>query len=549
MISTMGFGITDPIYGHMPLHNLVKVVINTEEMQRTKNIKQLGGSYHVFPAAEHSRFVHSLGVCHLAREMVETLQKGEFGDRINDQDILCVSLAGLFHDLGHGPLSHLWQDFMQSRGKDWRHEEQSVKMIHAIADELRDEFKNSNLFDEHVNFICELVDPPKIPADNSYPFKHCKPGKEFLYFIVSNPFSGIDVDKMDYLARDSRILGLDYKFDYRRFFPNMKIVEKEEYWNLPGGEKVKQMHVGFRDKLKENFVDLLMMRQNLHRKAYQHKTTKIVETFLRRAFTLVDDEEIFAIRGADGINYRLSTAFECPKAYLCLTDHIESLISMILPENVPEPKRHQLREAQDLFIRIKKRHLPKMVHEVPCQSEQGWVVSEEDVWKKELILNDSRLGILDVEMILASFDLGQKGADPIKQILFYHKDGTQESFSLSEILPSLSATPDQKIRVYATCREKRALVRAAAREWGKARGSPLKRLCVNGVGPLETPPQSQEKMMVETDRSTPPLFNDCEATLNDGRPDTPPLSQEKKVVLEDSLLDCHGVKRNLIGDL
>ena len=65
--------ITDPIHGPMKFHPIEKAVIDTPKFQRLRDIKQLGGSFYVYPAADHTRFVHSLGVAHLAKKMVVKL--------------------------------------------------------------------------------------------------------------------------------------------------------------------------------------------------------------------------------------------------------------------------------------------------------------------------------------------------------------------------------------------------------------------------------------------------------------------------------------------
>merc|ERR1712212_1110902 len=89
--------------------------------------------------------------------------------------------------------------------------------------------------------------------------------KEFLYQIVSNPFSGIDVDKMDYIARDSKALGVDVTFDFRRYLEIARILQvDDEFWSVGQGAvqtRRKKMVIGVRDKDAMNMVAMFRTRQ------------------------------------------------------------------------------------------------------------------------------------------------------------------------------------------------------------------------------------------------------------------------------------------------
>jgi len=117
-----------------PVHNLISVdtvreklileLINTREMQRLRRIRQLGLSYVTYPGAEHSRFVHSLGVSHLVKRIIAQLQfsrdeqEKEWLESILDnyQLVLC---AALLHDIGHGPFSHAIEKTTNIKHEDW----------------------------------------------------------------------------------------------------------------------------------------------------------------------------------------------------------------------------------------------------------------------------------------------------------------------------------------------------------------------------------------------------------------------------------------------
>ncbi|XP_045135968.1 deoxynucleoside triphosphate triphosphohydrolase SAMHD1-like isoform X3 [Portunus trituberculatus] len=110
----------DAVHGAITLHPLCVKVIDTPQFQRLRFIKALGTCYFVFPAATHNRFEHCLGVCYLAGQLVCALQSRQPELDISEADILCVQLAGLCHDLGHGPFSHLWEQFV-SRARPEKH--------------------------------------------------------------------------------------------------------------------------------------------------------------------------------------------------------------------------------------------------------------------------------------------------------------------------------------------------------------------------------------------------------------------------------------------
>lgn len=183
--------------------------------QRLRLVKQLGTSYRVWPGAAHNRFEHSLGassmslphvlpahsilspgVAHLARCMVQHLkdQQPELG--ITDRDVECVQLAGLCHDLGHGPFSHVWDGrfipvalYVMPRtlfpvsltqqlspGKHWHHEDASEMMFDDLVAK-----NNIDLPEKDIRFIKALIAGD--PSNCSYAFRGYYPFRAFkLYF-------------------------------------------------------------------------------------------------------------------------------------------------------------------------------------------------------------------------------------------------------------------------------------------------------------------------------------------------------------------------------
>mmetsp|Transcript_26314 Transcript_26314/g.47184 ORF Transcript_26314/g.47184 Transcript_26314/m.47184 type:complete len:116 (-) Transcript_26314:3403-3750(-) len=96
----------DSVYGlisfDMPYWNF----IDTPQFQRLREIKQLGTAYFVYPGASHNRFEHCLGTGHLAKKVMNHIRKSQPSLEVLDSDIFNVTLAGIMHDVGHGPYSH-----------------------------------------------------------------------------------------------------------------------------------------------------------------------------------------------------------------------------------------------------------------------------------------------------------------------------------------------------------------------------------------------------------------------------------------------------------
>ncbi|XP_048051029.1 deoxynucleoside triphosphate triphosphohydrolase SAMHD1-like [Megalobrama amblycephala] len=323
--------VNDSVHGHIELHPLLVKIIDTPQFQRLRHIKQLGAGYWVFPGASHNRFEHSIGVAHLAGCLVKSLQEKQPELQINNRDVLCVQIAGLCHDLGHGPFSHLFDLlFIPAVNSDlkWKHEENSVKMFKHLVEEngLQQEMEAYGLKFEtdqkenDLSFIGELIEG--VDKDNKDKDRNSKKewtakgrteDKAFLYEIVSNERNKIDVDKWDYFDRDCHHLGISKSFDHQRLLKFARVCEVK----INGDEKTRPS-ICYRDKEADNIFDMFRTRYTLHRQAYQHKTVNIIEIMIKEALVK-----------ADG-HLQISEAIHDMKEYTKLTDHI--LEKILYPE-------------------------------------------------------------------------------------------------------------------------------------------------------------------------------------------------------------------------
>jgi deoxynucleoside triphosphate triphosphohydrolase SAMHD1 len=171
----------DEIHQSIDLCPVLQTFLDTPQMQRLRHISQLGTSDLVFINANHSRFEHSLGVAHLAERMCKRIMDRQPALHCTKKDVLCIKLAGLLHDIGHGPFSHVYEDFITSAlprhlnkqrlsdqgdsyyaslppiPQDWKHECVSLMMIDAALEYLGLQIDLSSL-DEPLRQIGHGID-------------------------------------------------------------------------------------------------------------------------------------------------------------------------------------------------------------------------------------------------------------------------------------------------------------------------------------------------------------------------------------------------------
>uniref|UniRef100_A0A5S6QNR4 HD domain-containing protein n=1 Tax=Trichuris muris TaxID=70415 RepID=A0A5S6QNR4_TRIMR len=264
--------INDPIYGRVKLPSLCFKIMDTLYFQRLRFIKCLGIADFVYPSGVHSRFAHSIGVAYLAGKCLKRLRKKQPELDITVQDVLAVQVAGLCHDLGHAPFSHtLESDFVPAvGGKQWKHEDNSVNVFKYMmnSDPSICETLLSVLDSTDVTFICEAISPERHSSQSSredWCYKGRNKDKAFLYEIIANKSTGIDVDRFDYIRRDAFYVGIHVSFDLNRLLDNMVVTEF-------GGQR----RIAYLDKIKLDVLALYHTRKELHTRVYQHKTVKLI---------------------------------------------------------------------------------------------------------------------------------------------------------------------------------------------------------------------------------------------------------------------------------
>jgi hypothetical protein len=181
--------IKDPVHGYVYITEREKEIIDSYPVQRLHRLRQLAGSEYVYPGANHTRFEHSVGVMYLAGKVTENPNVSRL---VSKNEAETVKIAGLLHDVGHGPFSHVFEQLLDRElGKT--HEDMTQWIIENS--ELQDTLRRNSYDAEEVG---------KLATGKLH-----KPKKDFLDQIIS---SAVDVDKQDFIVRDTLHTGAEYGF-------------------------------------------------------------------------------------------------------------------------------------------------------------------------------------------------------------------------------------------------------------------------------------------------------------------------------------------------
>jgi HD superfamily phosphohydrolase len=274
--------IIDPIHDFIRVYDHELKIIDDPIFQRLRRIRQLSGAHLTYPAAQHTRFEHSLGVMHIASQAGQALHEKGI---LKSDDIEILRLAGLLHDIGHGPFSHLFEEVIQQ--KKFSHEDFGREII--LKSEIGDNLSR-NGYDK--KFITKIA------------FGDSK--LQFLNEIVSGALSA---DMMDYLLRDGYFTGAEHaQIDHKRITQSLDVHRKK---------------LALERSALYSFESMMHSRYQMFKAVYFHKTVRAAEVMLLEALRLSDDEFGF-------------TSFNINE-YVKLTD--EYVLSTLISSKSPKLKR------------------------------------------------------------------------------------------------------------------------------------------------------------------------------------------------------------------
>lgn len=271
MLKTYWGEIKDPVHGYVYITEEEKSLIDSYPMQRLRRLRQLAGSEYVYPGANHTRFEHCIGVMYLAGKVLENPNVCCVA---NEDEAKITRIAGLLHDVGHGPFSHVFEHLL-IRYLDRTHEDMTSWIIEKseVAEKL-----------DKIGYEPKEVAPLAVG-------KLHKDKKAFLDQIIS---SAVDVDKQDFIVRDTYHTGAEYGFiDIFRLIHALDIL----------GENL-AVELGALSAL-ESFI---IARIESFKSIYFHRVGRAAQIMLATAMERANDEL--------GL-----TSFKTPEEYLEMDDY------------------------------------------------------------------------------------------------------------------------------------------------------------------------------------------------------------------------------------
>jgi len=404
-IYTMHKLIRDPIHGYIEIDELITALLDTVEMQRLHRIKQLGFSYLVYPGANHTRFEHSLGTYHLMNLILDRFAIA----REREQEL---RVASLIHDVGHGPYSHVIEPLIKKfTGKS--HED--IEDILFSHDEDKDEGGEST-------HIADVI--AKYHLDGHKILGFIKGDAKGAFSKILN--GEIDIDKMDYLVRDSFYTGVAYGV-----VDNMRLIQGLDFFND---------HLVITEKGLLPAEYLLFSRFLMYPSVYSHHTTRIAQLMFARAVeSLIESspsprDYALALRVMD--DYEIDTMLRNAGGYP------EAMITLI------NERRLFKRALYIQLNRLEKNRMEELREEARVKELEMEISKRAGVDEKYLILDVQR-------------DIGEFLKESEAQVVIHNE--IRSLSDVSELVKMLNkASHDfRRLGVYTPMRYRAAVKRAA----------------------------------------------------------------------------------------
>ncbi|MFQ6074585.1 MAG: HD domain-containing protein [Candidatus Bathyarchaeia archaeon] len=416
--------IKDPVHGYIFFTDVEKELIDARPVQRLRRIKQLAGTDLTYPGATHTRFLHSLGAMHLSGLLASHLSELGY---LTEGEVQKVRIAGLLHDVGHGPFSHTYEEVLDKH-RHMTHEDIAKWLIRES--EIGDILAKYGFSKEEMASLAvgrlERTDKPYI---NSLVAGHFAP------------------DILDYLVRDAYFAGVEFgRVDIHRLINSLDLIDDSLAIEYPGALYVL-----------ESFI---IARLEMFNAVYFHRTVRAANVMLARAMDYANEEL--------GL-----TAFESVDEFLSLNDDkvLMDLLSL-------EERDKKLSVARSLAQMWNSRSLMKSTYELTVHREDEFYSNilnrasirrqiEGEIGEKAGV--DSDYIAIDVPTLLSvpTHPTERTSTEiPVFKITPEGKE-IQPIREVSPVLASLARFVDI-IRVYTLARHRRAVGEACEEVFGES---------------------------------------------------------------------------------
>jgi len=373
--------IKDPVHGYVYITKTEKDIVDSFPMQRLHRLRQLAGAEYVYPGANHTRFEHSIGTMYLAQRLTENSNLSQY---LSKEETQMIHLAALLHDVGHGPFSHVFEHLLE-KFLDKTHEEMTVWVIQKS--ELSDILENAGY---SANQIAKL-------ATGSLRRK----GKTFMDQVIQ---SAVDVDKLDFIVRDTYHTGAEYgNVDVFRLIHMLDVVDE----NLA-------VNSGALSAL-ESFI---LARIESFKSIYFHRVSRAAQIMLAMAMEKAKDEL--------GL-----ISFKTPEEYLSLNDYtVWTMLKLCeksrkIMENLE--RRRLLKCAYDQTFHVKDKTVSKLFSAEELRNEMRDKIAQKANVNPQFV-------VIDVPTLPSVPYHHSALLEPMEIPIFYKTiDGKTVSQRLSEI--------------------------------------------------------------------------------------------------------------------
>lgn len=451
--------INDPVYGGIPITQIELELISLPIFQRLRGLRQLARVNYVFPSAEHSRFVHSLGVLYIMGLMTDHLIKK---NAITEEDAVKMRVAALLHDIGHYPLSHLGESVYGYCLENSSIVPQIVlglkaekkplyELTAAHSKKAHHEHLGKYIVTNHTGIVNILEKYNLDPNEIAEIFTGEIGSRNMLYSQLLH--SSLDADRLDYLLRDSYQTGVKYGLVDLQYLIRLLIVVDDP--DLPNKENQKVLVCNQKG---QHVVEHFLMSRYFHySQIIFHKTNAAFEGLIKALYIKLLMEKKFIYNSLDEIHHNINN-----DSFMSFTDaSLESAFESYYKETQDE-------EYKTLYEMYTKRIRPKVIFEMkdlyeispqPDFSVLKWTLKREPERISKIIGSDQwgyQIVPITIEKIHGHYPLTERTDDHAEDlreaIKLYNSDSKKITYLATDklsVIGHLSAYKSEFIRIFA----------------------------------------------------------------------------------------------------